>query len=68
MTALLGSQENWKVVEDGFNEPTNTTNWSNSQLKTLKAMCVKDKATLRRLQVSNLQKKHGIFWRRLIMG
>ena len=44
--ALLGSQENWEVVEDGFEEPTNTTNWSNAQLKTLKEARVKDKAAL----------------------
>jgi len=36
MKALLGSQENWKVVEDDFKEPTNTTNWSNAYLKALK--------------------------------
>jgi len=26
---LLDSQKKWEVVEDGFEEPTNTTNWSN---------------------------------------
>ena len=26
-------QEKWKVVEDGFEEPANTVNWSNNQLK-----------------------------------
>jgi len=46
MKALLGSQENWEVVEDGFDEPANTTGWSNAQLKVLKDARVKDKATL----------------------
>jgi len=46
MKALLGSQENWEVVEDGFDEPANTTGWSNSQLKVLKDAHVKDKAAL----------------------
>ena len=46
MKALLRSQENWEVVEDGFNEPTNTTGWSNAQLKVLKDARVKDKAAL----------------------
>jgi len=30
MKALLGSQENWEVLDDGFDEPANTTNWSNA--------------------------------------
>ena len=46
MKALLGSQENWEVVEDGFDEPANTTGWSNAQLKVLKDTRVKDKAAL----------------------
>ena len=46
MKALLGSQENWAVVEDGFDEPTNTTGWSNAHLKVLKDARVKDKAAL----------------------
>ena len=46
MKALLVSQENWEVVEDGFDEPANTTGWSNAQLKVLKDARVKDKAAL----------------------
>ena len=46
MKALLGSQENWEVVEDGFDEPANTIGWSNAQLKVLKDARVKDKAAL----------------------
>jgi len=46
MKALLVSQENWEVVEDGFDEPANTTGWSNAQLKVLKEAHVKDKAAL----------------------
>jgi len=34
------------VVEDGFDEPANTTGWSNVQLKVLKDVHVKDKAAL----------------------
>jgi len=34
------------VVEDGFDEPANTTGWSNVQLKVLKDAHVKDKAAL----------------------
>jgi len=34
------------VVKDGFEEPINTTNWSNAQLKVLKEAHVKDRATL----------------------
>jgi len=44
--ALLGSQENWEVVEDGFDELANTIGWSNAQLKVLKDTRVKDKAAL----------------------
>jgi len=32
MNALLSSSENWEVVEDSFDELTNTTNWSNVML------------------------------------
>jgi len=46
MKALLGSQENLEVVEDGFDIPTNTTGWSNAQLKVLKYAREKDKAVL----------------------
>ena len=34
------------MVKDGFEEPINTTNWSNAQLKVLKEAHVKDRATL----------------------
>ena len=34
------------MVEDNFDEPANTTNWSNAQLKVLKETHVKDKTTL----------------------
>jgi len=34
------------VVEDGFDEPANTTGWSNVQLKVLKDARVKDNAAL----------------------
>jgi len=40
------SQENWEVVEDGFDEPANTTGWSKAQLKVLKDARVKHKAAL----------------------
>ena len=46
MKVLLGSQENWEVVEDGFDEPANTTGWSNVQLKVLKHAHGKDEAAL----------------------
>jgi len=46
MKALLGSQENWEVDEDGFDEPANTTNWSNAQSKMLKEARVKEKTAL----------------------
>jgi len=29
MKAFLGFPKNWEVVEDGFEEPTITMNWSN---------------------------------------
>ena len=46
MKALLGSQDAWEVVEEGFEEPTNTTGYTAAQIKVLKEMRSKDKATL----------------------
>ncbi|WVY91926.1 hypothetical protein V8G54_037440 [Vigna mungo] len=42
--ALLGSQDNWDVVETGYEEPTSTDGYSNAQLNALKAIRAKDKA------------------------
>jgi len=39
MKAFLDSQEIGEVVEDCFDEPAKTTNWSNVQLKALKEAC-----------------------------
>jgi Domain of unknown function (DUF4219) len=36
MKALLGSQDAWEVVEEGFEEPTNTTGYTAAQNKALK--------------------------------
>lgn len=46
MKALLGSQDSWEVVEEGFEEPTNTTGYTAAQTKALKEMRSKDKAAL----------------------
>jgi gag-polypeptide of LTR copia-type len=46
MKALLGSQDAWEVVEEGFEEPTNTTGYTAAQNKALKEARSKDKATL----------------------
>jgi len=45
MKALLGSQDAWEVVEEGFEEPTDTTNYTAAQTKMLKETRSKDKAT-----------------------
>jgi gag-polypeptide of LTR copia-type len=46
MKALLGSQDAWEVVEEGFEEPTNTTGYTATQNKALKEARSKDKAAL----------------------
>jgi Domain of unknown function (DUF4219) len=46
MKALLGSQDAWEVVEEGFEEPTNTTGYTAAQNKALKEARSKDKAAL----------------------
>jgi len=46
MKALLGSQDTWEVVEEGFEEPTNTTGYTTAQTKVLKEMRSKDKVAL----------------------
>ena len=46
MNAFLSSHENWKVIENGFEEPTYIMNWLNSQLKAFKEARVKDKTSL----------------------
>jgi hypothetical protein len=46
MKALLGSQDAWEVVEEGFEEPTNTTGYTTAQNKALKEARLKDKAAL----------------------
>ena len=46
MKALLGSQDAWEVVEEGFEEPTDTTGYTTAQTKVLKEMRSKDMATL----------------------
>jgi len=71
MKALHGSQENWKVVENGQVEPKSTTNWSNGHMNSLQKVRINDNATLyilnqaaemsdfRRLKIQNFQKKCG---------
>nr|KYP55971.1 Gag polyprotein [Cajanus cajan] len=46
MKALLGSQDNWDVVENGHEEPVTTEGYSNAQLNSLKVVRAKDKAAL----------------------
>ena len=46
MKALLGSQDAWAVVEEGFEEPKDTTGYTASQNKALKEAQSKDKAAL----------------------
>jgi len=46
MKALLGSQDSWDVVQEGFEELENTTGYSAAQNKVLKETQSKDKTTL----------------------
>ena len=46
MKALLDSQDAWEVVEEGFEEPKDTTDYTAAQNKALKEVRSKDKATL----------------------
>ena len=46
MKALLGSQDAWEVVEEGFEEPKDTTGYTATQNKALKEVRSKDKAAL----------------------
>jgi len=46
MKVLLGYQDAWEVVQDGFEEPTNTTGYNVTQMKVLKETRSKDKAAL----------------------
>ena len=46
MKAFLGSQDAWEVVEEGFEEPKDTTGYTAAQNKALKELRSKDKATL----------------------
>ncbi|XP_016681346.1 uncharacterized protein [Gossypium hirsutum] len=46
MKALLGSQDGWEVVQEGFVELTTTTGYTAAQNKALKEMRSKDKAAL----------------------
>ncbi|KAK8602035.1 hypothetical protein V6N12_051857 [Hibiscus sabdariffa] len=46
MKALLGSQDAWEVVEEGFEEPETTTGYTAAQTKALKEARSKDKAAL----------------------
>ena len=38
MKALLGSQDAWEVVEEGFEEPKDTTGYTVAQNKALKEL------------------------------
>ena len=46
MKALLDSQDAWEVVEEGFEEPKDTTGYTAAQNKALKEVQSKDKAAL----------------------
>ncbi|GMJ10198.1 hypothetical protein HRI_004689000 [Hibiscus trionum] len=46
MKALLGSQDAWEVVQEGFEEPTTTTGYTAAQTKALKEARSKDNAAL----------------------
>lgn len=46
MKALLGSQDAWEVIEEGFEEPPNTTGYTAAQTKVLKEARSKDKTAL----------------------
>ena len=46
MKALLGSQDTWEVVEEGFEEPKDTMGYTTAQNKALKETRSKDKAAL----------------------
>ena len=46
MKSLLGSQDAWEVVEEGFEEPKDTTGYTAAQNKALKELRSKDKAAL----------------------
>ena len=46
MKALLGSQDAWEVVEEGFEEPTDTTGYTAAQNKALKELRSKNKVAL----------------------
>ncbi|XP_022968851.1 uncharacterized protein LOC111467986 [Cucurbita maxima] len=46
MKALLGSQDAWGVVEEGFEEPKNIIGYTAAQNKALKELQSKDKAAL----------------------
>ena len=46
MKALLGSQDSWEVVEEGFEEPKDTTSYTAAQNMAFKELRSKDKAAL----------------------
>jgi len=46
MKPLLGAQDNWEVVQDGFIKPKNIVGFTNAPNNVLKAMCMKDKVAL----------------------
>ncbi|XP_077232689.1 uncharacterized protein LOC143870069 [Tasmannia lanceolata] len=46
MKALLGSQDLWDVVENGYTEPENESVLTNAQTEALKTLRKKDKAAL----------------------
>ena len=46
MKAFLSSQDAWEVVEEGFEEPKDTTGYTTAQNKALKEVRSKDKVAL----------------------